>query len=84
MTVAESKPPIPATDPNGAQARGSEWLNAAAKACALSWFSLVYMGFEGGIAITAAILAGSVALLGLGVDSLIEGCCAAGPIGSCG
>lgn len=50
-----------------------EWTRAARRARALSWFSLAYMGIEGAVAITAAILAGSVALLGFGIDSLIEG-----------
>jgi divalent metal cation (Fe/Co/Zn/Cd) transporter len=39
----------------------------------LSWLSLVWMGFEGGIAILAGVLAGSVALIGFGLDSAIEG-----------
>jgi divalent metal cation (Fe/Co/Zn/Cd) transporter len=43
------------------------------RAKALSWLSLVYMSAEGAIAITAALLAGSVALLGFGLDSVIEG-----------
>jgi divalent metal cation (Fe/Co/Zn/Cd) transporter len=43
------------------------------RAKALSWLSLSYMTAEGAIAITAAILAGSVALLGFGLDSAIEG-----------
>jgi len=40
---------------------------------ALSWLSLGYMALEGGIAILAGILAGSVALVGFGIDSAIEG-----------
>jgi len=43
------------------------------RAKALSWLSLAYMTAEGAIAITAAMLAGSVALLGFGLDSAIEG-----------
>jgi divalent metal cation (Fe/Co/Zn/Cd) transporter len=43
------------------------------RAKTLSWFSLAYMTAEGAIGITAAILAGSVALLGFGLDSAIEG-----------
>ena len=43
------------------------------RAKALSWLSLAYMTAEGAIAITAAILASSVALLGFGLDSVIEG-----------
>ncbi len=45
----------------------------AHRAKVLSWASLVYMVFEGGIAILAGILAGSVALIGFGLDSAIEG-----------
>jgi divalent metal cation (Fe/Co/Zn/Cd) transporter len=43
------------------------------RAKALSWLSLAYMTAEGGVAITAAILASSVALLGFGLDSAVEG-----------
>jgi divalent metal cation (Fe/Co/Zn/Cd) transporter len=39
----------------------------------LSWLSLAWMGAEGAIAITAGILAGSIALVGFGIDSAIEG-----------
>ncbi|HEX8856632.1 MAG TPA: cation transporter [Thermoleophilaceae bacterium] len=39
----------------------------------LSWLSLVWMGAEGTIAIIAGILAGSIALIGFGIDSAIEG-----------
>lgn len=51
----------------------SGWRRAARQASLLSWASLVYMAAEGSVAIAAAVLAGSVALLGLGVDSIIEG-----------
>lgn len=66
---------LPVTAPlEGARAdRDAEWLRAARRAKALSWFSLAYMSLEGGIALTAAILSGSVALLGFGIDSVIEG-----------
>ncbi|MFI7190111.1 cation transporter [Nocardia nova] len=53
--------------------RNPQWHRAAAQARFLSWISLAYMAAEGAIAITAAILAGSVALLGFGLDSAIEG-----------
>lgn len=49
------------------------WLRAARQARLLSWLSLVYMAAEGAVAIVAAILARSVALLGFGLDSVIEG-----------
>ena len=45
----------------------------AARVQLLSWVSLGYMALEGGIAILAGILAGSVALIGFGIDSAIEG-----------
>lgn len=66
--VAEQLPQAPArAEPN------AEWLRAASRARALSWLSLVWMGLEGGIAIAAGILAGSIALIGFGIDSAIEG-----------
>ena len=45
----------------------------AAQVRLLSWASLGYMTLEGAIAILAGILAGSVALIGFGFDSAIEG-----------
>jgi divalent metal cation (Fe/Co/Zn/Cd) transporter len=51
----------------------AQWHRQAARARLLSWISLMYMTAEGAIAITAALLAGSVALLGFGLDSVIEG-----------
>lgn len=70
-------PPLPAT-PAHAPARGPtppEGTRDALirRAKALSWLSLAYMTVEGTVAITAAILASSVALLGFGLDSAIEG-----------
>jgi divalent metal cation (Fe/Co/Zn/Cd) transporter len=50
-----------------------EWMASARRAKFLSWLSLVWMSLEGGIAITAGILAGSIALIGFGIDSAIEG-----------
>ena len=44
-----------------------------ARARALSWLSLAWMTVEGAVGISAALLAGSVALLGFGLDSVIEG-----------
>lgn len=42
------------------------------RAKTLSWLSLGWMAVEGAVAITAAVIAGSVALLGFGIDSGIE------------
>src|SRR5256884_6079164 len=53
--------------------RDAGWQRAARRARLLSWLSLAYMAAEGAIAITAAVIAGSVALLGFGLDSAIEG-----------
>jgi divalent metal cation (Fe/Co/Zn/Cd) transporter len=39
----------------------------------LAWGSLVWMTAEGVIAVTVGILAGSIALIGFGIDSAIEG-----------
>ena len=39
----------------------------------LSWLSLAWMTVEGGVAIVAGILAGSIALIGFGLDSAVEG-----------
>lgn len=50
-----------------------EWLRLASRVKFLSWFSLAYMTAEGGIAITAGIIASSPALVGFGLDSAIEG-----------
>ena len=53
--------------------RDASWQHAARQARLLSWLSLGYMAAEGAIAIIAAVIAGSVALLGFGLDSAIEG-----------
>ena len=45
----------------------------AAWARRLSWISLLWMSAEGAIAIVAGVLAGSVALIGFGLDSAVEG-----------
>ncbi len=50
-----------------------ERLRLAARVRWLSWFSLAYMTAEGTIAILAGVVAGSVALVGFGLDSAIEG-----------
>ena len=67
--VAESRAAFPAATGKPSPA----WLAAARRARLLSWVSLVWMSLEGGIAIVAGILAGSIALIGFGMDSAIEG-----------
>jgi divalent metal cation (Fe/Co/Zn/Cd) transporter len=62
-----------AREPGPAAVPGSaEWLRLARLARTLSWATLAWMGVEGGVAIGAALAAGSVALLGFGLDSGIE------------
>jgi divalent metal cation (Fe/Co/Zn/Cd) transporter len=51
----------------------AERLRLAGRVRLLSWASLAYMSLEGGIAILAGVTAGSVALVGFGIDSAIEG-----------
>ena len=51
----------------------AEWLRAARRVRVLSWVSLAWMATEGVVAITAGVLAGSIALIGFGIDSAIEG-----------
>ena len=53
--------------------RSLEWLRLARRARLLSWVSLVLIGAEGAVAIGAGIAAGSIALIGFGIDSVIEG-----------
>jgi divalent metal cation (Fe/Co/Zn/Cd) transporter len=53
--------------------RNEHWLRAARRARLLSWLSLGWMTVEGGLGILAGALAGSVALVGWGLGSMIEG-----------
>jgi divalent metal cation (Fe/Co/Zn/Cd) transporter len=45
----------------------------ARRARLLSWLSLAWMSVEGAVAITAGLVASSIALVGFGLDSAIEG-----------
>jgi divalent metal cation (Fe/Co/Zn/Cd) transporter len=71
--VSQASVPVVISAPAPRREPSAEWLRAARRAKALSWLSLVWMGAEGAIAITAGILAGSIALIGFGIDSAIEG-----------
>jgi len=62
---------FPVAAPTGPHSGERDRLIRRAKA--LSWLSLAWMTVEGAVAITAALIAGSVALLGFGIDSAIEG-----------
>ena len=71
MTTLIELPTIPSDPPQGDHPGERDRLIRRAKA--LSWLSLAWMTVEGTVAITAALVAGSVALLGFGIDSAIEG-----------
>jgi len=70
LPTLEVRPAGPRVAPRTPSA---EWLAAAKRARFLSWLSLVWMALEGGIALFAGIVAGSIALIGFGIDSTIEG-----------
>ena len=68
--------PVAAPPPSVAPAPGitrAEWLRLARWARWLSWASLGYMAIEGAVALAAGLVAGSIALVGFGIDSAIEG-----------
>lgn len=54
-------------------ARSAEWLRLARLAKLLAWISLAWLCIEGSVAVAAGIIAGSIALVGFGLDSAIEG-----------
>lgn len=64
---------LPVQSPAPARISRETYRRLANRVKFLSWLSLAYMALEGGIAIFAGILAGSVALIGFGIDSAIEG-----------
>ncbi len=52
---------------------GTEWLRGARRARRLATLSLAWLCFEGAATTTAGLLAGSIALVGNGLDGAIEG-----------
>jgi divalent metal cation (Fe/Co/Zn/Cd) transporter len=65
--------PTLAPSPPRAPGRDERWLRAARRARALSWLSLAWMTAEGALGILAGARASSVALVGWGIGSAIEG-----------
>ncbi|MEA2484063.1 MAG: hypothetical protein QOC55_2010 [Thermoleophilaceae bacterium] len=59
--------------PAPARERNEAWLRDARRARLLSWLSLGWMTVEGAVGIAAGITAGSVALIGFGLSSVVEG-----------
>jgi divalent metal cation (Fe/Co/Zn/Cd) transporter len=54
-------------------AGSAEWLRWARRARLLAWASLGWMTIEGVVAVVAGIAAGSIALIGFGISSAVEG-----------
>jgi divalent metal cation (Fe/Co/Zn/Cd) transporter len=71
MSTLVELPTAPVAASSGLDAGERDRLIGRAKA--LSGLSLAWMTVEGAVAIAAALMAGSVALLGFGIDSAIEG-----------
>ncbi len=68
--MSSASPAVPVVKP--LEPGSADWHQQAGRARLLSWLSLGYMAAEGALAVAAAVLAGSVALLGFGLDSVIE------------
>ena len=68
--LQDALPMVPAAAPRIDRAT---YERLARRARVLSWLSLAWMTVEGGVAISAGIVASSIALVGFGLDSAIEG-----------
>jgi len=68
LPTITSSPPAPAPRIDRAT-----YERLARRARLLSWLSLAWMTVEGAVAITAGLVASSIALVGFGLDSAIEG-----------
>jgi divalent metal cation (Fe/Co/Zn/Cd) transporter len=62
-----------ATASPASNVRDADWQRAARIAVVLSWLSLFYMAIEGGVGVWQGVAAGSIALVGWGLASFIEG-----------
>lgn len=65
--------PAPAAPPPVATISRQRYDRLAGRVRLLSWLSLGWMTIEGAVAITAGVVASSIALVGFGLDSVIEG-----------
>src|SRR3954463_8821676 len=65
--------PMATAHVHAAPVRDAAWERAARMAVLLSWASLFYMGIEGGVGVWQGVSAGSIALVGWGLASFIEG-----------
>ena len=64
---------LPATAPHAHFTSPARTRELARRARSLSWLSLVLITAEGSVAIYAGIAASSIALIGFGLDSVVEG-----------
>ena len=69
---AETAAPAQASRPVASISRES-YEELARRVRLLSWLSLGWMTIEGAVAITAGVVASSIALVGFGLDSVVEG-----------
>jgi divalent metal cation (Fe/Co/Zn/Cd) transporter len=67
------QPPAASTAPPVAAISRQRYEELARRVRLLSWLSLFWMTMEGAVAIAAGIAASSIALVGFGLDSAIEG-----------
>ena len=67
MSPVQLRAPGPAGGGTGAVPGSADWLRLARLARLLSWLTLGWLGVEAGVAIGAAVAAGSVALLAFGL-----------------
>jgi divalent metal cation (Fe/Co/Zn/Cd) transporter len=64
---------LPLAAPSTATISPARYRQLAGRVRLLSWLSLGAMSVEGAVALVAGIMAGSIALVGFGLDSAIEG-----------
>jgi divalent metal cation (Fe/Co/Zn/Cd) transporter len=60
-------------DETHASVRSARWQQTAREAVVLSWVSLAWMTVEGALGLVAGITAGSIALIGWALSSVVEG-----------
>src|SRR4051812_35937208 len=72
LPIATSPRPLPEPQPPAAVS-AQRYGELARRVKLLSWLSLGAMSVEGFVAVLAGVMAGSVALVGFGLDSAIEG-----------
>jgi len=70
---AGAAPPVAPPSPAVATISPERYRELARRVKLLSWLSLAAMSVEGVVAIVAGIIAGSIALIGFGLDSAVEG-----------